>query len=135
MNLKAEVQEWLETKVSDGYDEKTALIELQQNGCISGMVSELIYHDDTVKFFDRNLAEIVELISDWCEMSGSNFKEFILSGNNFPLEKKEIEHYHFVEGLTGLLKDFEDDEVQLKNWFAWFAFEETAYQVYCNKYE
>lgn len=130
MSLKTEVQEWLDTKVSDGYTENSAIEELQEHGCISGMVSELTYYADTVGFFDRNKAEIIELTSEWCEMTGSNFKEFLSGANHFPMDKNELEHYHFIEGIDGLIRDNSDIEDQIKNWFAWFAFEETANQMY-----
>lgn len=135
MSLKVEFTDWLQAKVSDGYDEKSACEELQEHGCISGMVSELIYYSDTEQFFDRNKAEIVALTSDWCDGTGYTLKEFLSGANNFPLEKSEIENYHFVQGIDGLLRDFEDYEDQIKNWFAWFAFEETGYRYYSEKFE
>ena len=36
--------------------------DLQQYGCVSGMIGELIYYDDTEKFFDEYKEEINEMI-------------------------------------------------------------------------
>ena len=40
----------------------TSMEELQQYGCISGMIGELIYYDDTEKFFDNYKEEILEML-------------------------------------------------------------------------
>lgn len=69
--------------------------DLFKHGCISGMVSELIYYTDTHKFYDENYAEIEDLRHDW------------------------------EENVTDHLQVGSD----LKNWFAWFAFEETARSI------
>lgn len=69
--------------------------DLAQHGCISGMISSLVYYTDTEAFFDNHYEEIIEL--------KINFEEAI----GRPLE---ISH-------------------QVKNYLAWFAFEQVAYQL------
>lgn len=76
-----------------GSDEiETFFSDLLQHGCVSGMISSLIYYTDTHKFFDTHYNEIEEL------------------------------RYEFEEILGSPLNSNGD----LKNWYAWFAFEETA---------
>lgn len=41
------------------------LVDLQQHGCISGMIGQLIYYSDTVKFFDTFEKEIVDLAEEY----------------------------------------------------------------------
>lgn len=68
------------------------LADLFQNGCISGMVSSLIYYRDTHGFFLKYYDQIEALRRDMEESTGE------------PLTPKG----------------------DLMNWYAWFAFEETA---------
>ena len=74
--------------------------DFEENGCASGMVSAMIYYRDTVAFFERHKEEITDLAS-------YIFKEL----NWFPVEAKEDPCC--VYDTT-------------KNWYAWFAFEETV---------
>ncbi len=69
--------------------------DLQQYGCISGMISPLIYYTDTHQFFDDFYDEIEQLRQETEDSLGKPIK------------------------ITG----------DLKNTLAWFAFEETAYQL------
>lgn len=69
--------------------------DLQQGGCVSGMIGSLIYYTDTHAFFDRFYDEIEEMREQYEDELGE------------PLR---------VNG-------------DLKNWFTWFAFEETAYRM------
>ncbi|WP_456440816.1 DUF7222 domain-containing protein [Psychroserpens sp.] len=72
--------------------------DLQQHGCISGMISPLIYYKDTHQFFDDYYSEIEQLREDTEDSLGE------------PIQ---------IKG-------------DLKNTLAWFAFEETAYQMSLN---
>ena len=83
------------TEALDHEDIKAFFSDLMSHGCISGMVTSLIYNCDTHAFYDR--------------------------------------HYHEIEALR---QDMEDNLGQplaikddLKNFMAWFAFEETAYRL------
>lgn len=74
-------------------DEITSFFhDLLMYGCQSGMVSKLIYYNDTHAFYDTHYDEIEQLREEFEESFGE------------PLQ---------VKG-------------DLKNWYAWMAFEETA---------
>ena len=82
----------------DGYDDiRDWFRDMQKGGCSSGMVSGLIYYNDTHEFYDEFYSEIEDLRYTFEQDTGAPLK---------------------VEG-------------DLKNWYAWYAFEETAYQIAC----
>ena len=89
--------------------------ELQQHGCISGMIGELIYYDETIKFFDEYKEEINEMLSDVMEGTGCSIEE--LFGDKF--DKNDP-----------LILDYSN-----KNLLAWFGFEETVNKIYDNIHE
>jgi len=76
-------------------DPKRFFSDLFRNGCVSGMVSCLIWYSDTHAFFAKHYDEIEILREDYETMFGE------------PLKPK----------------------YDLMNWYAWFAFEETARQL------
>jgi len=133
--ITKEVKNWLRDKSEDDYTEKMILEDLQYGGCISGMVSELIYYYDTCRFYNKHRKAIFELVENFCNNTGETLKDFLLHANNFPMDKKELENETFVTGISGLIRKNKDLADQIKNWFAWFGFEETAYQYYSEKYE
>ena len=107
---------------SDNYETPKDLLnsmqELQQFGCSSGMIEELIYYDDTVKFFDKYVYEINDILSKTQEATGYSIEE--LFGNKFDKSDPLIKNY------------------PNKNLLAWFGFEETAnnlYDLICEKLE
>jgi hypothetical protein len=69
--------------------------DLLNNGCQSGMVTELVYYRDTQKFYNKFYNEIEELRREY------------EAGTGQPLE---------IEG-------------DLKNWLAWFGFEQMVYEI------
>ena len=78
------------------YEEPAAFFDdLLSHGCVSGMVSSLVYYTQTHKFYDKHYQEIEELRLEF-------------------------------EASTGTSLAMDSD---LKNTLAWFAFEETAYQL------
>ncbi len=106
-NLQNTVKEWINEQIEEGYT--SCVDDLLQNGCQSGMVSELIYYSDTVAFFRRHKKEINELLSDCLDGCGCTVDE--LFG-------------HKWDGSDPLAED-----TQNQNLLAWFAFEETAQRV------
>jgi hypothetical protein len=108
--IKSKVIDWLDDKVEDDYNEKSILEELQQYGCVSGMVSDLIYYEDTLKFFNEHKEEINNMLAEMIQETG-------ISG---------------VELFNG--KWDNDDPLCLEqnnqNLLAWFGFEETANKYY-----
>lgn len=89
--------------------------DLQRYGCVSGMIGELIYYDDTTKFFDEYKEEINEMLSNVIEGTGCSMEE--LFGDKFDKEDP-------------LVIDYSN-----KNLLAWFGFEETVNNLYENIYE
>jgi hypothetical protein len=112
LNVKAETKlekvalRWLNRKGHD-YDNGAAdaLKDLLYGGCSSGIVGELIYTADTVKFFTKHKQDISNLLYDCMESSGCDVSE--------------------------LLKDWDrQDPLAMQdanqNLLAWFGFEEAA---------
>ncbi len=103
---------------SDNYnadDMLQRMEELQKYGCVSGMINELIYYDDTTKFFDEYVDEINDTLSEVMENTGCSMEE--LFGDKFDKSDPLI---------TGCYN---------KNLLAWFVFEETSYQLYNQIYD
>lgn len=71
MTIKQEVEQWLSEKEEPDYPRKKILEGLQQNGCISGMVSSLIYHTDCVAFVNKHWQEVEEIINEMKENYGT----------------------------------------------------------------
>lgn len=84
--------------------------DLQEHGCISGMINELMYYDDTSKFFDEYKDEINEIVSDLIQNSGFSLEG--LFGSNFDKNDPLIIDYYN------------------KNLLAWFSFEEVSNKIY-----
>ncbi len=114
MELRQEVQKIIDNNIDesyyDSYDEAVGafMTDLVEQGCISGMVSGLIYYSETIPFYHRHKLEINELL-----------KEMIFD-TGFGVEK--------------LLVGWDDDDPlalddQNQNLLAWFGFEETAQQI------
>ena len=98
-----------EEKEIKGYIE-----DLMQHGCQSGMVSELIYYHDTVKFYEEFKTEIKAMLKESLEETGFKSPKELFG------DKQDDEDFFAEEDLN-------------KNLLAWFAYEETirniAYQL------
>lgn len=99
--LKQYVIDYYIDNYENDEDLKKEMEDLQQYGCVSGMVSGLVYYNHTYAFYDKFYDEIEEMRIEWEEQTG----EAIKVGNN------------------------------LKNFFAWFAFEQTAFDLYTELFE
>ena len=84
--------------------------DLQRYGCGSGMIADLIYYDDTNKFYDNYKDDINELLSVLLDGSGLSIQEFF--GKNFDNDDPLILNY------------------SNKNLLAWCGFEESSYRIY-----
>ena len=84
--------------------------DLQRYGCVSGMITDLIYYDDTNKFYDNYKDDINELLSNLLDGSGLSIQEFF--GKNF-------------DNDDPLILNFSN-----KNLLAWFGFEESSCRIY-----
>lgn len=93
----------------------TSMEDLQKHGCISGMIPELIYYDDTNEFYDTYKTDINDLLSNLTQGTG--------------LSVEELFKDQFDENDPLIIDCFN------KNLMAWFGFEETSYQLYEQLYE
>ena len=95
----------------DDYDDKKVIFsDVLEHGCQSGIVTSLIYYDDTTNFYDNHKKDIDALLAELMEDTGI---------------------YNPSE-LFGDKWDREDPlalDVLNKNLLAWFAFEETLRQI------
>lgn len=108
--LEKHVQRWVNDFQAHGYENVQEILGNLQNGCSSGIVSHLIYFSDTVKFFKKYKSDIATLLGDTMNQMGA-------SG---PAE------------IFGNIWDSSDplaSETNNQNLLAWFAFEETAFQL------
>lgn len=94
-NLKKEVKRIVEEQ-GGKTDQYAYARDVLTYGCVSGMVSELIYYTDTQKFFDEYYDDIMALVEDYQEQTGT-----------------QLQH-----------------DGDMKNFYAWFAFEETVLELY-----
>lgn len=105
--LERAVQRWANERGEDYENGATgALADLFYGGCISGMVSGLIYYTDTVRFFATHRREISELLAEAVGDSGQQPAE--LFGDR----------WDSADPLA--------QETQNRNLLAWFGFEEAA---------
>lgn len=109
----------LEKKVSNickqyakNYDDgMTGFIrDLNAGGCASGLVGELVYYSDTVKFYNRYKVEINELLKNELEDTDQNL-------------------YDLFSGKWDMEDPLALDEFN-QNLLAWFAFEKTAFNLF-----
>ena len=105
--IKEIVKQDVKNAKADGYD--GYLEDLTQHGCQSGMVTGLIYYSDTCKFFEDHKQEIKDLLKESCENTGLSISE--LFGDKWDKDDP-----------------FADEQLN-QNLLAWFAYEETAYQL------
>jgi hypothetical protein len=107
--LERAVKAWVNSLAGE-YDSgpEGVLKDLFHGGCASGMVSELIYYKDTIPFFKRHKAEILELAKEQASDYGYSVGQVL-------------------EGLNGWDKDDPlCEDTQNQNLLAWYGFEETA---------
>lgn len=81
--------------------------DVLQNGCVSGIVSELIYYKDTNDFYDKYEQEIEDLITEQMDEQG--------------IEKRSL----FIGSLNG----DSENMTQEKNLLCWFAVEEVMREI------
>lgn len=105
--LQRVVRYWLNNRGVDYQDGwKGAYKDLEYGGCPSGIVGQMIYYTDTVKFYQKHQTEIDALLKEQMESTGLS-----------------------IEELFGAKWDTEDPlarEQFNQNLLAWFGFEETA---------
>lgn len=108
--LSKHVRCWINNQVEDdSYDAASVIREVTEHGCQSGIVGDLIYYSDTVKFYKKHRGDISALLAEILDSCGC--------------------------GVSGLFGDSWDeldplaDDTQNQNLLAWFGFEETARNI------
>lgn len=71
--LKRAVQAIIDEQ-GDKDEQKTYMKDVMQHGCVSGMVGELIYYNDTHKWYDTYYADIEELREELEDSMGESLK-------------------------------------------------------------
>lgn len=110
MTLYEEVKKIIDSE-TEGYtpeERKVWLNDLQNHGCISGMVGALIYYTNTIAFYKRHEEEIDGMVKEICENTGCNPAELFKNWDE---------------------EDFFAKEQNNQNILAWFGFEETAFRM------
>ena len=103
-----------------GSDWKENFHDINNHG-IDGGFSGFIYYCDTVSFFKRNKAEIVELVKEMASEFGQSPIDFVKSFNC--LKGSEDWEAEIAECLYGRLSE---DNITVPNALAWFAGKEAA---------
>jgi hypothetical protein len=108
--LEQAVTDWYTENAEEGYG--SCLEQLTQHGCVSGMVSDLIYYRDTTAFYLKHKKEIWALLDQLLDDTG-------------------------LERTQDLLRDWDRsdrwaEETTNQNLLAWFGFEETARRLAAN---
>lgn len=108
--LRGVVRRWLNQQGNE-YDNgwRGALSDLREGGCISGIVSNLVYYHDTLRFYRRHRAEIASMLAA------------ILKDSSF---KGPGELFAEWDADDPLARDTHN-----RNLLAWFGFEEMANQI------
>lgn len=105
--LEKRVAKMINSKVENGYSLESILKDLFYGGCASGMIGELIYTYDCVRFYKLYRKDIDSLVYNLCNDTGC-------SPNQFSGWDKEDP---FARGDNN------------QNILAWVGFEETARQL------
>ena len=109
--LKKDVVTILKSKVRDyDNDYKSLLKDILYNGLQSGIISQLVYYSDTLKWFKKHNADISKLLRESMFNYGTN-NPADLFGRNWDQDDPFV------------------SETPNKNLLAWFSFEETAREI------
>ena len=101
------VQEDNKQAIQDG--NANYLREVIENGCISGIVSRLIYYEDTTEFYEQHKQEINELLTEVINEIGFSVDEL-------------IKNWDITDPLAL--------DTHNQNLLAWWAYETVAQQLY-----
>ena len=103
-NLIEAVKTWNNEQLEEGYT--GALNDLLQHGCVSGMVSDLIYYRDTCAFYLKHKAEIWAMLDTLLDDCGLDRVQDLLSSWD--------------------TSDRWAEDTHNQNLLAWFGFEHAA---------
>ena len=89
-------------------EERFLISDIAQYGCSNGSISELIYYEDTVEFYEKHEEEIWDDLNTVAEDLGETIPFMISNWNG-------------CKNIT--------DATTFKNALAWWACENTAYSI------
>ena len=112
-HLVRRVCNYVISRWGDYDDKKNVFTDVLHHGCRSGIVGELIYYSDTVRFYKQHKEEINSLLYD--AMNGTGiYSPSELFGNKWDKEDPLAQ------------------DTYNQNLLAWFGFEETLRNIGCN---
>jgi hypothetical protein len=108
------------------------LEEVARHGADYG-VPGFTWYADTVKFFEDNRTEIVDLVQEYARDAGMGLVEYIASFNCLKMDANNPEDVAEIgRALDGRLNE---DDTSVPNALAWFALERMADYILENKWE
>ena len=117
-SVKYEVIEWVESRIEDYDNIEDIFNDLFTGGCESGIVTDLIYYDDTVAFYNKHEHEIDIFLKEY-------------------LEIEDVESWDGLQELSDMFPQLDDADTrhmelnnQDKNTLAWASFEHEASLLY-----
>ena len=92
--IKYEVIEWVESRIEDYDNIEDIFNDLFTGGCESGIVTDLIYYDDTLNFYNKHKYEIEIFIDEI-------------------LEIEDVETLEGIQELVRYFPDLDDEDVRI----------------------
>lgn len=92
--IKYEVIEWIESRIEDYDNIEDIFNDLFTGGCQSGIVTDLIYYDDTLDFYNKYEHEIKIFLEEY-------------------LEIEDVETLEGIQSLVKVFPDLEDEDTRI----------------------
>ena len=92
--IKYEVIEWIESRIEDYNNIEDIFNDLFTGGCESGIVTDLIYYDDTLNFYNKHKYEIEIFIDEI-------------------LDIEDVETLEGIQELVRYFPDLEDEDTRI----------------------
>lgn len=93
-SVKYEVIEWVESRIKDYNNIEDIFNDLFTGGCESGIVTDLIYYDDTLNFYNKYENEIKIFLEEY-------------------LEIEDVETLEGIQSLVKVFPDLEDEDTRI----------------------
>ena len=93
-SVKYEVIEWVESRIKDYNNIEDIFNDLFTGGCQSGIVTDLIYYDDTLNFYNKYENEIKIFLDEY-------------------LEIEDVETLEGIQSLVRVFPDLDDEDVRI----------------------
>ena len=113
-NLRNEVLDILVNHIEDceDFEEVKGFMEdLRCNGCISGIIGELVYYSDTKKFFIENIDEIQDYVNQLIQEHVYLINELDINEISWIVfENIANEYFYTIDDEMNNIEDEEDEE-------------------------